>query len=179
MKTSAPVLGSENPPGQQTRVYGETVWVFKFCQLPEGEKVDIVGRVDGLRNAKDAVSHRDSAAKDRVVLHVVDTGAVDLPSEPPVCVGCVGGQWAGGTGRLQEGCGVQHCNHIRYRVQDIVGDLKPLVESGDQLFSNVLARIGHEIVVWPEKDLNAVSLVLSHQDRGRILSSLFFLVCPL
>ena len=51
-------------------------WGFKLCQLPEGKKVDIVSRVDGLRNAKDAVSHRDSAAKDRVALHVVGTRPV-------------------------------------------------------------------------------------------------------
>ena len=67
---------SKAPLGQQTRVYAEIFWVFKLCQLLEGEKVDIVSRVDGLRNAKDAVSHRDSTAKDRVVLHIIDTGPV-------------------------------------------------------------------------------------------------------
>lgn len=76
---------------------------------------------------------------------------------------------------------MQHCNHIRYRVQDIARDLKPHVESVDQLFSNVLARIGHEIVVWPEKDLATVcpSVSSGHTKDGAARSNLFLLIRPL
>ena len=70
---------------------------------------------------------------------------------------------------------VQHCNH---RVQDIARDLKPHVESVDQLFSNILARIGQEIVVWPEKDLATVcpSVSSGHTKNGAARSNLSLLI---
>ena len=43
------------------------------CQrLLHGQKVDIVGRVDGQRNAVDVVRHGCTPAEFRIVLNVVD-----------------------------------------------------------------------------------------------------------
>lgn len=51
---------------------GDEVRVVEAVQLLQGDKVDVVCRVDGLRDAKDVVRHGEPAAQLRRVLDVVD-----------------------------------------------------------------------------------------------------------
>ena len=48
------------------------VRMFECQRLLHSQKVDIVGRVDGQRNAVDVVRHGCATAQFRIVLNVVD-----------------------------------------------------------------------------------------------------------
>lgn len=72
------------------RVDLDEVRVLEREEVGEGEEVDIVRAVYGLRDAEDGVCNRDAAAEDGGVFDVVDAGRV--LAWP---IGKKGGEWAG------------------------------------------------------------------------------------
>ena len=106
-------------------VYLNGLRALQLLQLAQRAEVDVVGRVDGLRGAEDAVGHGDAATQHGGVFDVVD----------------------------KEGRGVQHADDLRDDLEASFGDFQPGIEGGDELGANVFARVAVHVVVGPEENL--------------------------
>lgn len=76
-----------------------------LLQLLRGEKVGVVGGVDGLRGAKDKVGGRETAAQGGVVFNVVDTSVVS-----DAVALFLQSQWI--LGGIQKGCSVEYVDDL-------------------------------------------------------------------
>lgn len=116
---------------------------MQIDDLLEGEEVDVVGGVDGLRGAEDGVRDREPAPQIGRVFHVVDSTRL------------AGGAVIG-EGDLQEGGGVEHANNLADGGECGIVDAEDGVEGMDELGADVLAGEVGQVAVWPEQDLAGV-----------------------
>lgn len=58
---------------EATIEYLEEMRIIETFKLTKGTKVDVISRVDGLRNAVDRMRNREASPQCGTILHIVDT----------------------------------------------------------------------------------------------------------
>lgn len=99
--------------------------VVEFQQFLQGLEVDVVGGIDGLGGAEDAVGDWVASTEEGVVFDVVD----------------------------EKRGGVEHGDYAGDDLEGGGGDLEPGVEGGDQVPADIFARVVHHVVEGTEEDL--------------------------